>query len=489
MKPTQQQKEIIEYDGDRLLVEAGPGAGKSSVIFQTAKAHSKEKILYVVFGKRDKESAIAKAKKLGISNMEIVNIHSLAHSKVMKGSKYNLEANLQPSVIIDNIPKLKSISKTDKVLAYTIARHAIDLLKIYFSNTYQEIKEIDPSDFIMASSDYIQFISDSAQTVWDKIREGDIPQTHDSYLKMYALTGPILKYDRIFGDEFTDQTNIVVDLLSKQNTKRMFVFDTFQSLYGFRGVYDSTKNLDWPTLPLTHSFRFHPEIAKRVNEVKEWYKLIEPDFVNKYPIIGAGKKKNLDSKEAPVFIARSNATLLSTALQKISDGYEYIHYVGKLNSILFGQVNVYDIYNLYKNNKGKIQDPFISSFKDLNHLKEHVEETKDREMERYIKLVERYTTRLPGLIKQLKDSECAKNRAELIMSSAHRYKGEEADVVTVASDFITPKILMNEVKNLPYDKKEREQKIRELKEDINMRYVAVSRPRQELIEIGKEEKE
>lgn len=486
MKPTEQQRAIIEYEGEKLLVDAGPGCSKSTTIFLTAKAHPKDKILYVVFGRRDMESGLAKTKKLGITNMQITTIHSLAYASIMRGSKYELEPSLSAVSIIENIPKLKLLNKTDKVTSFIIARYIIDTLKVYFSSSYREIKEVDPADFITASNNYLQFISDSAQVVWDKIKKGEIPQTHDSYLKMYALTDPVLQYDRIFGDEFTDQTDLVVNLLSKQNTKRMFVFDRYQAIYGFRGVYDSTKNLDWPTLPLSHSFRFHDDIARRVNEVKEWYHLIEPDFINKYPIIGVGNKKPVDQKEPPVFIARSNATLLSTAIQRINDGYEYIHYVGKLNSILFGQINIYDIYNLYKNNKSKITDPFISSFKDMEHLKEHVEETNDRDIDRYIKIVERYKSSLPGIIKKLKDSESAKNRAELIMSSTHKYKGEEADSVTVAADFITPEIIKQEMKNLPSDKKERERKIKELKEDINLYYIAVSRPKQELIELGRE---
>ncbi|WP_261927117.1 UvrD-helicase domain-containing protein, partial [Vibrio aestuarianus] len=82
--------------------------------------------------------------------------------------------------------------------------------------------------------------------VWELLvnPQSDIPITPDVYLKLWALTDPQLQYDFILIDEAQDQTPVVINLLSKQNTQQVWVGDKYQQIYGFRGAENALDLVD-----------------------------------------------------------------------------------------------------------------------------------------------------------------------------------------------------------------------------------------------------
>ena len=48
---------------------------------------------------------------------------------------------------------------------------------------------------------------------------GSLPITHDVYLKLWALSDPDLKKDFIFFDETQDANPVILDIISKQQSK------------------------------------------------------------------------------------------------------------------------------------------------------------------------------------------------------------------------------------------------------------------------------
>lgn len=475
MQPTSQQEAIIDFSGPELLVEAGPGSGKTSSIFFLSKARSSENKLYLVFGRRDMEEAQRRMRKEGIQNMHITTVHSLAYQAVVKEYKYDI-GDLRPSDVVENIKELKDLSKKRKQDAFILAKHIVDFYNKFLFSDFRDISELDPSKYILASSQYLQFISDKTKEIWNKMDNSDIPVTHDFYLKKYILQNPKLDYDLIICDEAQDLNPAVISLFRNQDSRKIAVGDSFQSIYQWRGSANLFNLLDWPVLPLSESFRFHEEIAEEVNDVLELYALIDPEFKVKFPVIGKASKdpKAHLSNEPKAIIGRSNGAIISKAIGLIEDGTEYIHFVGKVKSYLFGQINIFDIYNLFIENKSKIQDPYVGAFSSIEDLKEHAEEIQDIELLKYINLVNRYKRKLPLLIKQLQNSDCAPSRAEVIVSTAHKMKGGEANHVTLLSDFITPERILEKKSEIS----DKQKLLDTIGPEINLRYVASSRAKQ-----------
>lgn len=75
-------------------------------------------------------------------------------------------------------------------------------------------------------------------------------------------------YSAIFVDEAQDSDAIIYDLIKRSNHKAVFVGDTFQNIYGFRGTYNVFDDLekeslqDTNFLQLNESFRYGKAIAK-----------------------------------------------------------------------------------------------------------------------------------------------------------------------------------------------------------------------------------
>lgn len=491
MKPTEQQKEVIKQAGilEAFLVMARAGAGKTTTIFEIAKAYPEKQILYLVFNSHNKKEAEQKAKKLGIKNMHIKTSHGLAYGKIVPKMGYEVGNNLAPIDIINQSKKLTKMYKNDRVNTYILASNIVKYYNGFLSSDLHSMNDLDPSLYVMASKDYLSLIQDTAKETWKKMDEKEMPITHDFYLKKYSLMNPVLDYDMILQDEAHDGVPCVLNMFKNQQTTRIAILDENQRIYGWKGAISIFDIIDdWPVFPLTQSFRFHEGIAERANQVLDLQKILLPDYENKYKVIGKGKKPLKESKDATMYLGRTNGSIISKAISEMEDnGKEYLHFVGNVKSYIFGNgsTNIYDVYNLYVNQKARIKDPLVSSMGDFKELSDYANETGDVELSRLISTVERYKKKLPVLIKRLQEYDTRYERAEIGFSTIHRAKGLEWDSVVLMPDVINEEKLLREKTEIDKmtNENDKKRKISELIEEINAYYIGVTRSKNILIEL------
>jgi len=83
------------------------------------------------------------------------------------------------------------------------------------------------------SSSLRKLVLNKAKELW-KMRSdpsSSVLATHDTYLKMYQLSEPKLRYDVIYLDESQDSNDCVLDIVTKQNAKLILVGDSRQAIY------------------------------------------------------------------------------------------------------------------------------------------------------------------------------------------------------------------------------------------------------------------
>lgn len=81
------------------------------------------------------------------------------------------------------------------------------------------------------------------------------------YLKLWALSKPTIDYDFILFDEAQDSDKLMLNILSHQKARVIYVGDPHQQIYEWRGAVNAMSSIKLPTYYLTNSFRFGPEIA------------------------------------------------------------------------------------------------------------------------------------------------------------------------------------------------------------------------------------
>lgn len=112
----------------------------------------------------------------------------------------------------------------------------------------------------------------AVRTLWQAMSDpdGTFPVTHDTYLKLFQLSGPDLsrRWDTILFDEAQDANPVTSALVLGQRCRIVLVGDRYQQIYRFRGADDA---LSHPSLSgadrlwLTQSFRFGPAVAAMAN--------------------------------------------------------------------------------------------------------------------------------------------------------------------------------------------------------------------------------
>ncbi|WP_414041935.1 UvrD-helicase domain-containing protein [Acidithiobacillus sp. M4-SHS-6] len=100
---------------------------------------------------------------------------------------------------------------------------------------------------------------------------GNAPVTHDAYLKIWSMGRPVIPADHILFDEAQDASMPMMEgVLSQTHAQLVFIGDTHQSIYGWRGAVDAMQALkhrhpETRVLPLQSSYRFGQGVADAGN--------------------------------------------------------------------------------------------------------------------------------------------------------------------------------------------------------------------------------
>ena len=305
---TKEQQEVVNIDfKDILLVNAYAGTGKTSTLIEFCKKRKEKKILYLAYNNSMVKEAEKKFKLL--SNVSVKTLHSLAYA----------EYGIQNKERLGNLTSKDIQEYFDDENALFNASFTISLLKDFCNSadTMREFCEKILSEKIVLKNKKLdkEYLVHKLKELWKKItlKESKIAYPHDFYLKEYQLNKPKLDYDFILVDEAQDINECVIDIVLKQKAKKVFIGDTYQSIYAFRGAIDSLTKLSQLensiTLFLTQSFRCPLSIANIAN----FYLLA---LGSKKQFIGTKKEKQ-EKTNVLALLARNNATLFDYAVENL----------------------------------------------------------------------------------------------------------------------------------------------------------------------------
>ena len=251
--------------------------------------------------------------------------------------------------------------------------------------------------------------------------------THDTYLKMYQLSKPVLAgYDVLYVDEFQDTTPCVLDIVLNQHKhgiKVVMVGDARQAIYGWRGAVNAMQLVDAPTRSLTKSFRYGQAIADIATTVLEGAMKIEGNE-NIKSVVGFTDKVNKELPYTRLF--RTNSALLGAAIAEIQKGTKV--------SI---EIDVKDFVKLlvsaswlYEGVMKEVKHDKLLPYTDWAEM---VEESKhDAELGRIVKVIT--NGQADEWIATLENHKNSDN-AHVTFTTAHKSKGREFSQVIVEGDF------------------------------------------------------
>jgi len=507
MRLTPEQEQAVHTEGNQKI-EAVAGSGKTSTLLAYAKARPKQSILYLAFNRAVREDADKKMLKMGLNHVTVQTAHALAYRAVASQGKFG-KLDVMPSVKVSELVETLGLTRQikDYATACKLAHHVNQCLSFFCNSALLRFQETDYLS-VMTHPEAIEFVSKYHEAIlhhtkrWmEKMYAGQVPMTHDFYLKLFHYLNPKLPYDVILFDEGQDASPVMLDIFLKQDAVKVIVGDRHQQIYGWRYAVNALEQIQFPTNTLTQSFRFDDGIATCAMKVLQLKQLLGDN----QPILIQGTEQKPSAK-TKACIARTNIKLLEKAINRLDDKKTVYYFEGGLNGYTFASQNasIYDVLNLYLDKKRLIRSELIRSFQAFENLEQYAKETLDAELDMVCQLVRKYKAELIDLLNELKKRQIEnKDKATDIFSTVHKAKGMEYDIVTLTDDFTTESKIKAAVEKAQ-EQEQRYQRLRQmesekplgldvkavpmpanwretLKEEINILYVAVTRTKSSLL--------
>jgi len=269
-----------------------------------------------------------------------------------------------------------------------------------------------------------EFALHAAKHVWDRMRDDrdDIPLGHDGYLKLWALSEPVIAADFILLDEAQDTNQVVLNVLRKQTAQMIYVGDRYQQIYEWRGAVNAMEEIstDYST-DLRKSFRFGEKIAEAASKVL--FLLKEKNRIIGNPAINS----RIGSVVPDTILARTNASTIAAIIENLDAG-KSPHLVGGTDEIMEMLRGVQD---LKAGNQSTVPDFF--GFDKWEQVVEFAKSGEGAHLSTFVNLVETRGERqlMWALGRTVDDEKC-----DITISTAHKAKGREWRNVRLMDDFL-----------------------------------------------------
>lgn len=428
-------------------IQAKSGSGKTSTLYMLANG-TDDKILYLAFNKSMAEEARRKMP----TNVECRTLHSICYQQLPVELRHKLS---RPEGAYVNVAgtgneiakKFKIQNLIDKRGKTLLTRAMIGLMvkqtvgKFEFSDDQHLGRKHFPSVHLadikrkgINENKLITEVVTYAKQLWrERIDpESETIMTHDTYVKLFELSGEDLGYDIIFGDEFQDVNPAFLSILrNAESAKRIVVVgDEFQSIYQFRGSQNMMKETSTygVELPLTACFRFGQKVADLANLILEDKERLAHPLVGKGydTVIGSPASDMVDFTKPYTIIFRKNLTLLMEAMDRIGDGEDIIINVDTKDFIsMVDSVNA-----LRRGDIEKVKHETVLPYATWDEFVECAES--DPDAKRLLNVV--VSGKANTIAHTLRTHRNSPN-AKVTLTTAHKSKGLEWEQVVVANDF------------------------------------------------------
>lgn len=441
MNPTTEQLQAVEQASlhNRLKISAGAGCTKTTTLSLIANANPVPS-LYLAYNKAMAEEARSKFPNW----VTVKTTHALAYAVFGRQMNHKLS---RPRGRYENvcgtggeIAKYFGIedfylNEHDKITAAGMGLAVKETVNRFEYSADAKIKgchisytPVENRKLEEKIQSYNTIVLETAKQLW-ALRtnlKSPILATHDTYLKLYQLSKPTLSaYDIVYLDEAQDTNDCVLSIIGGlTEPKVIIVGDKYQQIYGWRGSVNAMEKLDYAETRLTQSFRYGQAIADVANDIigegfdlKGWDQL---DTV-------AMHREEFEGEGEHTILYRTNACLLMDAVYFISKGL-------KVNL----EIDVKDFLRqlesaveLYRGNLAKVKHESLLQFDSWAALQDEADIVKG-ELQRVMNMVESGDVfRIIGILSTQQNT----TSPDIIMTTAHKSKGREWDVVLLADDF------------------------------------------------------
>lgn len=277
----------------------------------------------------------------------------------------------------------------------------------------------------------VQYLLPFCKKAWDDLSrvDGQLPFSHDCYVKLWQLgTGtdrPIIAADYILLDEAQDTAPVFLDVLKQQSHALLiFVGDSNQAIYEWRGAVDAMRAYpDAERRLLSQSYRFGQSVADVANAVLA--DLEEPtDLVMRgNPAIPT---RVAEVAEPRCYLYRTNAGAVGRVMAAIAEGKRPYLIGGGADVVAWCEAAL-DLQA-----KRGTRHPELACFESWGEVVEYSKTDEGSDLKLMVKLVIDFGA--DAIRDALKDMP-AEDKADLVVSTAHKSKGREWDTVKLGPDF------------------------------------------------------
>lgn len=434
--PTAEQTAAVEaaLTGENLVITAGAGTGKTSTLRLIADALGDKyasKGVYIAYNKAIQVDAAKSFPR----NVECRTAHSLAFRAVGVNYKAKLNAKRMTGRQIARALDIEhgyALPDDRELAPGALASLVMQTIGRWCHSTDTRITEAhvpDTPGTEEVSWELAGHVAKIARKAWETdllpTDRGSLPFSHDMYVKVWALTQPQIKADFILYDEAQDADPCIAGVvLGQEGVQLIAVGDESQAIYGWRGATDAMKN--WPAkhrVTLARSFRFGPAIAAEANT---FLGLLDAPL----RIEGAGPEAvsaPLDPTEADAILTRTNAALIQYALD--------IH-VAKTFAIVGGTVAIEkfaDAAEALIAGRSASWHADLGAFRSWNDVVHYVDNDEGgSDIRSMVNMVRDYGVET---LREVCRKAVSEDRADVVLSTAHKAKGREWGRVLIASDF------------------------------------------------------
>ena len=480
---TEEQQNIIDAivsPKDQIIaVNAVAGSGKSSTCKAIVETYQPENGFYTAF---NKGIITDSAKKFG-NLIEAKTLHALAYKYV----------KLKKSIEEFNYNSFKNDD-----LEYEEKLEIIEMLDNFYRSSYVDL------DVYITDHPTTDTIEEKVLEYADKMLKGEVNPTFNFMLKclhlLLANKELEINFDLFLLDECQDVTPVTLAIFKLIHADcKVLLGDKYQNIYSFMHTVNAFNRLDNLNIfPLTQSFRCSTNVANTVQKYGKQH--LENNFIFK----GTDKVKS-DKLPKVAYITRTNAMLIERMHNLLTSNQSFytirsIDEIFALPMALLNAANnkpVYDKrYKYLEKEYNKYTKENSNASRKMSFFDYIVEVTNDCSLECIIKMLTNFRNKninIFSLKKKIAEIHPNKN---IILSTAHAFKGLEADVIFIENDLnraVTTAIkekanYMTSDYDKIFDRISNQtpkftvtRSLSDIQEDLNVYYVALSRAKSNII--------
>jgi len=443
MQPTPEQQTASDacMAGENIILEAGAGTGKTTACQHIAEqftARGNGRGLYAAFNKATKDEARDRFP----TTTHCATSHGLAFAAFGKPLAHKLPGpNGRPAAKLADMARHLGVEAVQLdpvggghgcwIQPERLAWAAQNTIDRFCRSADPQLsarhiaKDMLPEDVNRAQ--YNAAVLTAADSLWGDLTspDGMMRMPHDVYRKLWALSGPKLRFDWFMLDEAQDTAPVVAAVLLAQDMQKIAVGDSSQQLYRWAGAHDAMAN--WPNarrLFLTQSWRFGSAIAEEANK---WLTLLPTTLrLVGNPALDS-RLAELDVDSADAVLCRTNVGAMGVVLTGLAAGtkvalvgggreIESLAWAGK--KLMSGQ---------------RTTHPELCVFDTWDEVRRAAAaEEADGGLRVFVSMMERFG---PDAVIDAMRQLVPERMAQLVVSTGHKAKGRQWPRVLVAGDF------------------------------------------------------